>query len=239
MDWMTRYLDPADDRPEFRHTFRAGGWVFVTDTRSLLAVRGDHPAARDGAEFFRETPERLGRVLDYLALGPPADAPVADLHDLWLWLDRVEREACGAWCGGSGPPGRGPCPECGGKGWHWPHHLCDDDAATVCGYPFDRNRLAWWLAPELPAGRCRLFLLPEPGSLNRPIVVAGEGWRLLAVSIGKQYAPGRYRAYHPGAGHWWQHRRDRYARLAAADWAVEQGIEASDVFGEPVPLPGD
>jgi len=223
-----------------------GGRSLVTNNRHLLAVDG--MADGSGPLEVAVPQAKLHRMLDVVHSPPPADAMVTDLADLWLWLDRVERERCpecrGSGCYGglewSDPP---PCELCDGDGWLLPDFSPEehgpDDVVTLCEIPLDRNALAWWLPGEL-AGlgtACRVWARAfpvSPNSVNDPVpvvTVAGDRWRVAAAGLLRQFYPGRFRTYLPGAGVWYACRRDRVARLAGADWAQERDRDGFDLFG--------
>lgn len=240
MTWMDRYTLP-DSTPLWSAVHRGDGRAVVTDGRTLLAV--DDPAATFAQlELPAGNPGVSPAARRLLAEPPPADAMWTDLGDLWLWLDRVERERCRA-CGGTGnaiqsdpgvhPPRFVACEECDARGWHLSVPAAPDaDTVMVCGRHLDRNRVAWWLAGELAGhgDHCRVW--PTHTGMMPAATFAGDHWRLVVAAMSPEIHRGRYRAYHPGLGLWWVERRCGTARCAARDWAQDRGIDPLDVFGE-------
>lgn len=248
LKWLNRYVRPDSGNPLWETVHRACGVAFVSDSRSLLVA--DDPAATFAppefagvGSLFRgdEGAKRHEILTRALIENPPDDAIHADLFDLWLWLDRVERVPCGD-CNGTGRyrayhgPDAFPCLECNGEGWFPVCADPDDPQNTVSllGLPFDRNRLAWWLPGELAdvcGGRteCRVFVFTHGAVPSLAIV--GRGWRLICASLNRDMNPQSYRTYLLGAGVWWSQRRDRIATLAADDWAQERGLQAGELWG--------
>lgn len=230
-DWLDRYLTPDSGAPAWESVHHApGGWAFVTDERSFLAVRAD--PRPDWRSLELHPGLRVAVTLHLLEAPPPADAARTTLADLWAWLDCLTRTRCEV-CEGTSLP----CPDCDDRGWYVgvPSGQCRN---VVCfgGHPFDRDRLVWWLPGELPDGPCDLWLEPL-GRDNGPVwLAAGDGWRAGTAALYRK-PPGRCRAYHPGAGGWWPYRNDPVSRLAATDWAQDRDIDPFDLVGGPATLP--
>lgn len=239
MDWLDRYTDPDSGWTDWAKVHRGDGRSVVTDRRCILAV--DDATAPFGELNLHPTRGAMNATARKVLAEPaPADAMAADLRDLWLWLDRIDRERCGA-CNGTGsypgewndsPP---DCEVCEGRGWHFPDAEFDAHTVSVLGHHFDRLRLAWWLAGELEgagdSSPVRLWVAATFRQFKtQTLVIDGGWWRLVVASLNPERREGnRYRTYFPGAGLWWSCRRCPTARMAAIDWFQDRGVAADEV----------
>jgi hypothetical protein len=100
--------------------------------------------------------------------------------------------------------------------------------------------LAWWLAPELgePTSRVAVWGVPGrgvPGSRLPHVHLSGAVWHLIIAGYARNTPSNRtdkkYRTYVPGAGVWWETRRQaKPAYHPGTDWFVEQhGFDPSDL----------
>lgn len=240
-DWLVRYAIPDSGWKECETVHRGDGRAVVTDRVCILAV--DDPGATLGElDMGKDAVTRC--VRESLAEAVPPDALRFDLGDLWLWLDRVDREQCPE-CRQYPDDAKPFCQECDGRGWVRPEPGADDYDADTVGLAdalVDRWRLAWWLPGELePLGTA--VAVWRSGAFGRDKVPAlggnvlaldGGGWRLIVMSLDPTDRRGKvYRTYHPGAGLWWQNRRCPVARLSALDWFAERGVDVNEslLFG--------
>jgi hypothetical protein len=229
VNWLERYTTPDSFVPAWGSVHRGLGRRLVTDSRSLLTI--DDPAATLAPLELPGVKPGNRKFLDaILAEKTPADALVADLSDLWAWLDRVERERCPACTVLPLPPGAG-CEECDGRRWVFPWREAGVDSVILCGLHLDRNRLAWWLAAELEPIGSRVALWASTAGSVASLAIDGGGWRLVVSALLEEYQRPGNRAYLPGAGAWWTCRRCPVARLSAADWAMDRGADPAGVFG--------
>ena len=239
MDWLDRYTDSDSGWADWATVHRGDGRSVVTDRRCVLAV--DDPAAGFGELVLRPRQPEVNRVArEALAEPVPAGAVRTDLHDLWLWLDRLDRERCTE-C----PPysARPYCEECDGRGWLRPEpdeDNYDADAVVLAGGLVDRWRLCWWLPGELESLGTDVAIWPSGAWPfgKAPLAIDGGRWRLIVMTLDMTHAPagsaGRpRRTYHPGAGLWWACRRCPTARLAAIDWFADRGVgvDEATLFG--------
>ena len=243
MDWLDRYTDPDSSWTDWANVHRGDGHSVVTDRRCILAV--DDPAAGFAELVLRPNQPEVNRVARAALAEPvPAGAVRTDLHDLWLWLDRLDRERCPD-C----PPDpdlRPFCQDCDGRGWvrlEPDEDNYDADSVVLAGGLVDRWRLCWWLPGELEPLGTDVAVWPSGAftpPLKAPLTIDGGRWRLVVMTLDPTHAPagaaGRpRRTYFPGAGLWWACRRCPTARLAAIDWFQDRGVEADEatLFGGP------
>lgn len=242
MKWMERYALAFPHVNEYRRSvWWREGMLLATDAKCLLCV-SDHRGS-DAAELapLPEEGEKGWARSAWLMAGEPTrhDASVTTLGDLWAWLDRVELEHC-ALCFDY----KGLCPMCEESGEQWPpvwrprepdERQRDRDTVLVAGAHLERNRLAWWLAPEL--GDAADPVAVQPGPVSDSAAFIGNCWKLFVKGL--DYGPCRvkgraYRTYLPGAGAWWECRRSAPAEVhPALDWFAERGLEgARFAFGD-------
>lgn len=241
-NWLTRYI-PAESRLPINNLLEWDGYGFVTDARSILAVRG---VAGEPIDSIK-SPSMRKSLADLVDSPEPGGAAHTTLSDLWAWLDRVERETCPT-CGGLGrfsytidgqyvppvPDGQAfNCYDCGGRGWDFPD-ATDEDIVRVADVKLDRNRLAWWLAAELGEPTDTVTYWARTFGKGPLAVFAGETWKLLIGGFRPDDAfdtvLNPYRTYTPGAGLWYESRRQFHPSVhPGTDWFREQGFDPDDL----------
>lgn len=249
--WLSRFIDPVARVPA-NGLWRLDGYVIATDRKGFLALRGDERSAQDMTGLNAEVSRAM--------LATDSDAAVATtLGDLWAWLDHLCRIPCPECLGrktgavdpgpGSLPiPGAAPrfrCFECDGDGWTWPEPETPDDRTVVVAEKcVDANLLAWWLAPELGDSSSPVRVWSATVGVGKPttlVIVAGAGWRVVVAGLAEsdERAARRFRTYAPGAGLWYESRRQFPPEShPGTDWFIEQGFDACDLvkmWGEPEP----
>ena len=240
LTWINRYVIPDSGIELWERAHRISGYRIVTDSRCLLAVADVGPDDNPGST------KRLDIIRALLTEEPIAPVMTTTLGDLWLWLDHLERDRCNE-CDGEGiavmynPPIPGiPCQGCEGERWTLPEYEPPSSGyanprlipvGSFFGLPVDLNRLTWWLCGNLEdvdASPVRIWVSCH--GKGPAITFAAYGWRLTISSLSREMYTGQYREYAPGAGEWWHQRRDPIARMIAADWCQENGIDPATVF---------
>ena len=237
LTWMNRYVIPDSGIELWERAHRISGYRFVTDSRCLLAVAEVGPDDNPGST------KRLDIIRALLPEEPVAPAMTTTLGDLWLWLDHLERDRCLCLHDTFYELNVTPlphCQDCDGEGWHFPDYEPPSNGysnprlmpvGSFFGLPVDLNRLTWWLCGNLEdvdASPVRIWVSCH--GKGPAITFAAYGWRLVISSLSRVIYTGQYREYAPGAGEWWHQRRDPIARMIAADWCQENGIDPATVF---------
>lgn len=243
LQWLNRYCDQESTRDRSQRPFQLAGHRCATDEYSLIAVRNNGRDDNPGS----------GRVLD-LIRGMLREEPLppvmtTTLADLWLWLDRLERDVCPCTEYFRDYPGPLPhCPACNGDGWvlpaydrPWANTQTPDPSAayrkicpvgTFFGLPVDLNRLLWWLPADLedvePDRSVRIWV--SAWGRGPAVTFAGKSWRVVQASMSREIYTDQYREYVPGAGQWWHQRRDPVAVAISRDWCEENGHDYAAVW---------
>lgn len=231
--WLSRYVTESGREPT-NAVYQRGDHSLVTDASRVLVVRG---AA--GLPVGAMQRPGVGNLLSNLvALSPPPDAARTTLGDLWAWLDRVEREGCDE-CGNTGgfyyPAERSTvrCHDCNGRGWAFPDRAeWDADSVVVAGELLMRNHVAWWMPAELgETGSPVAIWRHVIGTKTPSVVFAGPDWKLVVVAQTAQGTLKKYRTYTPGAGQWYEARRQFADKSVhpGTDWFVESGFDPRDL----------
>ena len=247
-EWLRRYTSAESVYVCERRVWQVGGLLVATDSKGAVCVEGAGGADLAAGERGDAKKDAwIRNMVEVVGEARRPDAVATTLGDLWAWLDRVEREVCPACAGAGVAPGYDPvtrcytgptcvCDDCDGRRWVWPWHDDDRDTVTLCGLQFDRNMLAWWLAAELGAPEapvCYQVTPGRPGGADR-LTLFGAGWKVITSPFAAD-SPGNrrgktYRTYAPGAGGWWQARRQFAPDVhPGTDWFVEErGFEPGD-----------